>query len=72
MTATATDLHARIAEHGDRRAALMITYPSTHGVYETAVGDICAAVHAAGQQPRRAPLSRLAQCWPSCWEVPLR
>ncbi len=44
------DLHARVAEHGARLAALMITYPSTHGVYEQAVGEICAAVHDAGGQ----------------------
>ncbi|HRW39538.1 MAG TPA: aminomethyl-transferring glycine dehydrogenase subunit GcvPB, partial [Aquihabitans sp.] len=44
------DLQAKIAEHGDRLAALMITYPSTHGVFEEAVTDICAAVHDAGGQ----------------------
>jgi glycine dehydrogenase len=44
------DLLARIAEHGDRVAALMITYPSTHGVYEHDVADICAAVHDVGGQ----------------------
>lgn len=44
------DLRAKIAEHGDTLAALMITYPSTHGVYEHAVPDITAAVHAAGGQ----------------------
>lgn len=44
------DLHAKIAEHGDRLAALMITYPSTHGVYEAGVRDVCAAVHDAGGQ----------------------
>ena len=44
------DLRARIAEHGDSLAALMITYPSTHGVYEQEVTAICAAVHAAGGQ----------------------
>ncbi len=44
------DLKAKIAEHGDRLAALMITYPSTHGVFEQAVGDICAMVHDAGGQ----------------------
>ena len=44
------DLRAKIAEHGDRLAALMITYPSTHGVFEEAVTDICAAVHDAGGQ----------------------
>jgi glycine dehydrogenase len=44
------DLRAKIAEHGDTLAALMITYPSTHGVYEHAVPEITAAVHAAGGQ----------------------
>ncbi|MDH6422962.1 aminomethyl-transferring glycine dehydrogenase [Aurantimicrobium minutum] len=44
------DLRAKIAEHSDSLAALMITYPSTHGVYEHAVTDITAAVHAAGGQ----------------------
>jgi len=44
------NLRSAIAEHGDRLAALMITYPSTHGVFETAVGEICAMVHDAGGQ----------------------
>ncbi len=44
------DLRAKIAEHADRLAALMVTYPSTHGVFETAIGDICALVHDAGGQ----------------------
>ncbi|WP_279239205.1 aminomethyl-transferring glycine dehydrogenase [Cryobacterium zhongshanensis] len=44
------DLRAKIAEHADTLAALMITYPSTHGVYEHEVGTICEAVHAAGGQ----------------------
>ncbi len=44
------DLHAKIAEHADALAALMITYPSTHGVYEQEVGAICKAVHDAGGQ----------------------
>ena len=44
------DLRAKAQQHTDRLAALMITYPSTHGVFETAVGDICAAVHDAGGQ----------------------
>ncbi|QYN31812.1 aminomethyl-transferring glycine dehydrogenase [Pseudonocardia sp. DSM 110487] len=44
------DLHAKIAEHGPTLAALMITYPSTHGVYEARVRDVCDAVHAAGGQ----------------------
>src|ERR1700751_2439540 len=41
------DLRAKVAEHRDRLAALMITYPSTHGVYEHDIADICAAVHEA-------------------------
>jgi glycine dehydrogenase len=44
------ELRSAISEHGERLAALMITYPSTHGVFETAVGDICAMVHDAGGQ----------------------
>jgi glycine dehydrogenase len=44
------DLDAKIAKHGDRLAAIMITYPSTHGVYEETIIDVCRAVHAAGGQ----------------------
>ena len=44
------DLRAEVAEHADRLAALMVTYPSTHGVYEHDIADICAAVHDAGGQ----------------------
>ena len=44
------DLRARIAEVGDRLAALMITYPSTHGVFETTVTEICDLIHEAGGQ----------------------
>src|SRR5690606_33688397 len=44
------DLKAKIAKVGDRLAALMITYPSTHGVFETAVTEICELVHEAGGQ----------------------
>lgn len=44
------DLRAKIAEHADRIAALMITYPSTHGVYEHEVKQITQAVHDAGGQ----------------------
>lgn len=44
------DLHAKIAKHGDRLAAIMVTYPSTHGVFEETVTDVCAAVHEAGGQ----------------------
>ncbi|MGU3647289.1 aminomethyl-transferring glycine dehydrogenase [Microbacterium sp. C23T] len=44
------DLRAKIAAHADELAALMITYPSTHGVYEHDVLDITQAVHDAGGQ----------------------
>ena len=44
------DLRRKIDEHQERLAVLMITYPSTHGVFEADVVDICAAVHDAGGQ----------------------
>jgi len=45
-----TDLNAKLAQHGPRVAALMVTYPSTHGVFEHDIAEICAAVHDAGGQ----------------------
>ncbi|MFT2016734.1 aminomethyl-transferring glycine dehydrogenase [Streptomyces sp. 796.1] len=44
------DLHAKIEKHADELAVLMVTYPSTHGVFEEHISDICAAVHDAGGQ----------------------
>ncbi|MFJ8866875.1 aminomethyl-transferring glycine dehydrogenase [Streptomyces sp. NPDC102473] len=44
------DLRAKIAIHRDELAVLMITYPSTHGVFEEHVADICGEVHEAGGQ----------------------
>lgn len=44
------DLRAKIAAHRDELAVLMITYPSTHGVFEEHVADICGEVHDAGGQ----------------------
>jgi glycine dehydrogenase len=44
------DLRAKAEQHKDDLACLMITYPSTHGVFEEAVMDICAIVHAHGGQ----------------------
>ena len=44
------DLAAKLEEHGDRVAAIMVTYPSTHGVYEAGITEICQRVHAAGGQ----------------------
>ncbi len=44
------DLRKKAEEHRARLAALMITYPSTHGVFEEAIREICAAVHDNGGQ----------------------
>jgi glycine dehydrogenase len=44
------DLRAKVDQHVERLAAIMITYPSTHGVFEAEVREICAAVHDAGGQ----------------------
>ena len=44
------DLKAKAAEHAANLAALMVTYPSTHGVFETAIKDICKIIHAHGGQ----------------------
>ncbi|MGB6221112.1 aminomethyl-transferring glycine dehydrogenase [Haloferula sp.] len=44
------DLKARIEEHRERIAALMVTYPSTHGVFEDTIIEICEAIHEAGGQ----------------------
>jgi len=42
------DLRAKAEQHSDHLAALMITYPSTHGVFETRVTEICDIVHQHG------------------------
>ena len=44
------DLKAKIAQHADSLAAIMVTYPSTHGVFEDHIGEVCALVHDAGGQ----------------------
>ncbi|MFI7433792.1 aminomethyl-transferring glycine dehydrogenase [Micromonospora haikouensis] len=44
------DLDAKIDKHRDALAAIMVTYPSTHGVYETGIAQLCAKVHDAGGQ----------------------
>ena len=49
-TIDAADLDAKIAANEGRIAAIMITYPSTHGVYDADVKEVCATVHAAGGQ----------------------
>ncbi len=45
-----TDLRNKAGQHKDRLAALMVTYPSTHGVFEAAIKEICAIIHANGGQ----------------------
>ncbi|ALR18402.1 aminomethyl-transferring glycine dehydrogenase [Vibrio natriegens] len=45
-----TDLAAKIEKHKDNLSSIMITYPSTHGVYEEHVKEVCEMVHAAGGQ----------------------
>ena len=44
------DLEAKAAQHKDRLASLMVTYPSTHGVFEESIQDICTIVHQCGGQ----------------------
>ena len=44
------DLQKKIDQHGNNIAALMVTYPSTHGVYEEGIRDICAMMHSVGAQ----------------------
>ncbi len=45
-----TDLRAKIDQHAEQLAAIMLTYPSTHGVFDPEVREVCQAVHAAGGQ----------------------
>jgi glycine dehydrogenase len=45
-----SDLRRRAEQHHDRLAALMVTYPSTHGVFEDAIQEICSVVHQHGGQ----------------------
>ncbi len=44
------DLRAKAAEHADRLACVMVTYPSTHGVFEEGIRELCAIVHEHGGQ----------------------
>jgi glycine dehydrogenase len=44
------DLTAKAEQHAEKLAALMVTYPSTHGVFETEIREICALIHAKGGQ----------------------
>ena len=44
------DLRAKCEQHRDALAAIMVTYPSTHGAYEEGIGELCAVVHEHGGQ----------------------
>ena len=44
------DLRAKVEQHRDDLAAIMVTYPSTHGVFEDTISELCALVHDAGGQ----------------------
>jgi glycine dehydrogenase len=44
------DLRKKVDEHRDRLAAIMVTYPSTHGVFEESIRELCQIVHDAGGQ----------------------
>jgi len=57
-----SDLRARAEAHRDTLAALMITYPSTHGVFETTIREICAVVHEHGGQVYMDGANMNAQC----------
>ena len=66
------DLDAKIAENPNRVAAIMITYPSTHGVFEDGVTAVCEKVHAAGGQvyidgANLNALVGVARPWPVRW-----
>ncbi|MDQ3624080.1 MAG: aminomethyl-transferring glycine dehydrogenase, partial [Verrucomicrobiota bacterium] len=45
-----TDLRAKASQHGANLAALMVTYPSTHGVFEETIVEVCEIIHAHGGQ----------------------
>jgi glycine dehydrogenase len=49
-TVDLADLRAKVDQHRDDLAAIMVTYPSTHGVYEDTITELCELVHDAGGQ----------------------
>lgn len=56
------DLKAQAEAHKDNLAALMVTYPSTHGVYESTIAELCDIVHANGGQVYMDGANMNAQC----------
>src|SRR5690625_7767404 len=79
------DLEAKIAQYGERIACIMITYPSTHGVFEEGVTQLCAMIHAIGAQvyldganmnalvglaaPGRSEERRVGKGWRTRWAL---
>ncbi|CAN5363531.1 hypothetical protein BH09ACT12_BH09ACT12_09880 [soil metagenome] len=49
-TVDLSDLHQQCEQHAETLAAIMVTYPSTHGAYEDTIGDLCDLVHRYGGQ----------------------
>src|SRR5262249_17816830 len=69
------DLRAKLAVHGPAMAAIMVTYPSTNGVFEETIGEVCAAGHDDGAQvdvygANLTALVGLAQPGKFCADVP--
>ena len=56
------DLKAKIAKHEGKVGAIMVTYPSTHGVYEDTITELCELVHEAGGQVYIDGANMNAQC----------
>ena len=64
------DLRAKADAHATDLAALMVTYPSTHGVFETTIREICEIVHTHGGQVYMDGANMNAQvglCRPATW-----
>ncbi len=62
------DLHAKIAPHAAELAAIMVTYPSTHGVFEDTITEICDV----GARGRRSGVRRRREPQRACWASPVR
>ena len=60
------DLRAKLAAHDGRVAAIMVTYPSTNGVYEATIAEVADLVHAGGRPGlhRRRQPQRARAAWP--------
>ena len=60
-----SDLHKKVEQHSEELACLMITYPSTNGVFESTIADICDMIHQNGGQVYLDGANMNAQGW-SC------